>query len=251
MSDIEEWRAVVGFEGQYEVSNHGRVRSLFRVMDSGRHQSGRILKQSMSNGYRYVGLVHLDCSQKVARIHVLVAQAFIGERPKGLVINHIDHDKTNNHATNIEYVTHKENIQHAARNGRMGQLAMAEVQAIRSLVSRDPSVDLDVLAAKLGVATYVVLGVVEASHYTLIPNKDGSMPVPLPTTHGKTMEVEDIADLQTLGFSIPEIGRFYKVEYSAPYQALRRAGVWQEHSKTSTRGSGRRASKRHAEIAAD
>lgn len=246
MSDVEEWRAVEGFEGEYEVSNFGRVRSLFRIMESGRHRAGKILKQSQSNGYPFVGLVRSNCMQKVVRVHALVAHAFLGEKPKGLVINHIDHDKTNNHVSNLEYVTQKENIRHAARNGRMGLLGVEEVQAIRSLVARDPGFDLDLLAHRLGVGVYTIRAIVDARQYALIPNRDGSMPTPLLTTHSKTMEVEDITDLQALGFSLPDIGRYYKVEYSAPYRALNRAGIWQEGGN---RGSGRRASKIKAQQA--
>lgn len=250
MFEDEEWRAVVGYEGFYEVSSFGNVRRLSRNDTDGRSTRGRLKKQSMTNGYLFLGLCR-DGKPEIVRVHRLVARAFLGECPDGLVVNHIDHDKTNNHATNLEYVTPKENIQHAARNGRMGQLEVEEVQAIRSLVARDPGFDLGTLADKLGVTSNVVLSVVQARSYLSIPNKDGTMPVPLPATHGKTMEVEDITDMRTLGFSIPEIGRYYKVEYSAPYQALRRAGIWQEQSKSSTRGSGRRASKRYAAMAAD
>lgn len=243
MSDVEEWRPVVGFEGIYEVSSHGRVRSLPRVGPGGNVLRGKILEQSIAKGYRFVGLRNNSGAFKAPRIHALVARAFIGERPRGKVVNHIDFNRANNHHKNLEYITHKQNIQHSAREARMGLLTKDEVQSIRSLVSRDPAFNLDLLAAKLGVDIHLVRGVVACKNYTLVPNKDGSAPIPLLSVHGKTMGIEDIADLQALGFTIPEIGQYYHVEYSAPYQALRRAGVWQVNSKSSTRGSGRRMAK--------
>lgn len=248
MSDHEEWRTVVGFEGSYEVSNHGRVRSLFRTGPAGYTLMGRILKQSISSGYPFVALRDETGAMKAPRVHVLVAQAFLGERPKGLVINHIDYNKRNNHVSNLEYVTHKENIHHSAKCARhSGVLTMEEVQAIRSLVSRDAGIDLDVIAARLGVDTQTVRNVLNATTYPLVPNKDGSMPTPIPYTHNKTLMVEDIEDFIALGFTIPQISRYYKIEYSTPYQMLRRAGIWQVHSKTSRRGSGRRAAKLKAQ----
>lgn len=244
MENSEEWRPVVGFEDSYEVSSHGRVRGKYRIGPGGSRIQPKIIKQSLSSGYPFVGIRDCAGKQYSPRVHALVAQAFLGPRPRGLVINHKDHNKTNNHISNLEYVTSRENIQHEAREGRLGSLCTEEVQAIRSLVSRDPGFDLDSIAKKLGVSLSVVLTVVECRCYCLIPNKDGSMPVPLLSTYRKTMLVEDITDMIALGFTVPEIGRYYKVEYSAPYQALRRAGIWQIASKKFPLSENRRAQKR-------
>lgn len=113
----EEWRPVVGYEGIYEVSNVGRVRSVPRVDAAGRVRAPKIKAQTLSNGYPMV-LLYKDRKQRAARVHVLVAEAFLGPRPPGLVVNHIDHDKTNNQTENLEYVTQLENIQAAVRAGR-------------------------------------------------------------------------------------------------------------------------------------
>lgn len=115
----EEWRPVVGYEGIYEVSDAGRVRSVPRVDAAGRVRAPKIKAQSLSNGYRFV-LLFKNRKQRAARVHVLVAAAFLGPRPPGLVVNHIDHDKTNNQVGNLEYVTQRENIQAAVRAGRFG-----------------------------------------------------------------------------------------------------------------------------------
>lgn len=111
----EEWRDVVGYEGVYSVSNVGRVR---RDKAATCTQAGRLLKPS-AHPFGYVCVVLSAGDQrKDCMAHVLVAAAFIGPRPDGMVINHIDSDPANNRPDNLEYVTQAENIAHSGRLGR-------------------------------------------------------------------------------------------------------------------------------------
>jgi hypothetical protein len=113
----EEWRAVPGYEHSHEVSSLGRVRRVSHVRNG--PPPPRYLRSSLQDrGYFTVGL-RVKGRQKVLQVHALVAAAFLGPRPEGLQVNHIDGVKTNNRAENLEYVTHKENAQHAARMGLM------------------------------------------------------------------------------------------------------------------------------------
>lgn len=90
----EAWRPVVGFAG-YEVSDHGRVR---------RSSSGRILRGRRSCKYLSVCLsIHGQVQQKL--IHRLVAEAFLGPVPDDHQVDHLDGEKDNNRADNLEYVT--------------------------------------------------------------------------------------------------------------------------------------------------
>lgn len=126
----EEWRPVKGFEGIYEVSNLGRVRSLDRVLTlrNGRTQpiKGRIMKL----GLHYKGYVRLMLSNGGDRehshfVHRLVAEAFIpnpGDLPE---VNHKDQDKGNNRADNLEWCTHKENSRYGDRGARIGAWHLA------------------------------------------------------------------------------------------------------------------------------
>lgn len=108
MIEREIWKPVVGHESSYEVSNLGRIK---RTKSGPNTFTGRILRPSVnSKGYLRVNLCG---SRKWYSCHSLVAAAFIGPRPEGLEINHIDGDKTNNHADNLEYVTSSENHKHA------------------------------------------------------------------------------------------------------------------------------------------
>jgi predicted XRE-type DNA-binding protein len=122
----EEWRAVVGHEGEYEVSNLGRLRSLDRITVgiNGHTQQtrGRLRKPVlMQNGYCKYTLG----KRKQCYAHRLVAEAFIGSPPSGTVVCHRDGDKTNNRAENLYYGTQGENIRDAIQ---IGALALGDAR---------------------------------------------------------------------------------------------------------------------------
>ena len=120
MDIIEEWRDVVGFEGAYQVSNLGRVRSLDRnipYINNGTptvlHMKGRILKLKPDrDGYHRVSL---KCGKKIklAGAHRLVAQAFIPNPNNLPCVNHIDCNKANNCVDNLEWCTVAYNNQYS------------------------------------------------------------------------------------------------------------------------------------------
>ena len=108
----EVWKDVKGFEGLYRISNYGNVESVTRFDTLGRRIPSRIMKpQKNKKGYLHVKLTK-GRYYKHYLIHRLVADAFIGERPAELEVNHIDENKENNRADNLEYVTHSQNIRH-------------------------------------------------------------------------------------------------------------------------------------------
>lgn len=115
--DFEEWRDMVGYEGSYSVSNLGRVKLLAK--------HNRILKQSPSyyrtkNGsirYAYLG-VCLAPNRRRREVHVMIAAAFIGLRPKGFDVNHRDGNKWDNRVSNLEYLTKAEHGKHRVESGQ-------------------------------------------------------------------------------------------------------------------------------------
>lgn len=115
----EEWRPVAGYEGRYYVSNYGRVKSHLRHGYNQTPCKGyeHLLKLVVLKiGYPSVVLwTHGKPSTKC--VHRLVAAAFIGEIPQGMVVNHVDGNKTNNHVTNLEIITQSGNREHATRTG--------------------------------------------------------------------------------------------------------------------------------------
>lgn len=101
--ETEIWKDVVGYEGEYQVSNVGRVRSI---------KKGKclILKQFKTlSGYNKCTFWLYGKSNNLM-VHRLVCSAFIGE-PNGMQVNHIDENKLNNNIKNLEYVSGRENIQ--------------------------------------------------------------------------------------------------------------------------------------------
>lgn len=106
----EEWRPVVGYEGIYEVSNLGVIKSLDRKDSLGRYREGRIISQINIGGKGYLGFQpSKNGIKKNLKIHHAVAYAFIGNRPMGKVIDHIDNDKSNNNLSNLRYISNRIN----------------------------------------------------------------------------------------------------------------------------------------------
>lgn len=119
----EEWRPVVGFEGLYEVSSLGRVRSLPRLtaMKNGRarHTRGGLLAAAIGDRYSSVCLKHEGRSRTV-RVHVLVAESFLGPRPEGYDVCHGNNDGHDNRLANLRYDTHRNNQRQMVADGRHG-----------------------------------------------------------------------------------------------------------------------------------
>ena len=119
--DKERWKDVVGYEGLYQVSNLGRVKSLDRTL-LGKNSieykvRGKIRKIScIGKGYQKIQLSK-EGNSKNFLIHRLVAQAFIPNPENLPIVNHIDGNTHNNHVSNLEWVTQSENINHAIKIG--------------------------------------------------------------------------------------------------------------------------------------
>ena len=120
---IEEWRDIKGYEGLYQVSNLGRVKSFKGV-------SERILKIGVDR-YGYISInLFKNNKRKLCKVHRLVAEAFIPNQDNKPQVNHIDEVKTNNMVSNLEWVTAKENSNHGTRTEKMIKTQGIKIRAI-------------------------------------------------------------------------------------------------------------------------
>lgn len=108
----ERWVAVL--DGNYEVSDFGNVR---RLTGGKGARKGRLLTRFVATTGYYVVNVCIGGRPRVVHVHSLMAAAFIGPRPLGKMVNHIDGVKTHLAPSNLEYVTRAENAAHAGRLG--------------------------------------------------------------------------------------------------------------------------------------
>lgn len=111
---MEIWKDIKGYEGKYQISSLGRVKSLARKFANGK--TDIILKTKIELGYEKVSFSENN-KTKTCRVHRLVAEAFIPIVKDKDHVNHIDGNKSNNKAENLEWCTPKENAAHAIKTG--------------------------------------------------------------------------------------------------------------------------------------
>lgn len=167
----EEWRQVVGYDGLYEVSNIGRIKSRTNWRNLGKE---RIMKPTLLPiGYECVRL-----RGKVFKyVHRLVLESFVGPCPPGKEVNHKDSHRANNILGNLEYVTHFENIHHAMDKGRIihpvgekaskAKLTRDQVLEVRAL--RKTGLTLAAIANKFGITNQSVDYIVKYRNWRHVP----------------------------------------------------------------------------------
>lgn len=115
----EIWKDIEDYEGLYQVSNTGKVRSLDRIDDIGRKIKGRILADRFDKkGYLSVAL-NKNAKTKYKKVHRLVAEAFIPNLKKLPQINHKNEIKTDNNVGNLEWCSNKYNANYGTKVDRM------------------------------------------------------------------------------------------------------------------------------------
>jgi len=132
---IENWKAIAECNGEYYISDHGRVKS---------YKCGkeRILKPGVtSKGYPFVMLSIKGQKIKLNTIHKLVGIAFVNNPNNKPQVNHKDGNKFNNYFENLEWMTHQENIQHAYDTGLFDD-KRKKISAATILHHSKPTIDI-------------------------------------------------------------------------------------------------------------
>ena len=169
---MEEWKDIKGFEGAYQISNQGRVRSLPR--QGTRTTESRSISYT-HDGYAKVRLIFCG-KDKTARIHRLVAEAFIPNPNGKETVNHKDGNKKNNAVENLEWADRSEQMLHAYKKGLkkpmggsnnpIAKLTPEQVEAIRAeYVPHSKEHGTVALGKKYGVNNSTIGNIVRGVHY--------------------------------------------------------------------------------------
>ena len=108
----EDWKDISGYEGKYQVSNKGRVKSILFINNQTVKKQDKIMKQQLRNNYLIINLSKNGKRKQYSR-HRLVAQEFIKNPNNYNIVNHKDYNTQNNNVNNLEWCTQKQNIIHS------------------------------------------------------------------------------------------------------------------------------------------
>lgn len=121
---IEVWRDIPNYEGFYQVSNFGRIKSVKRVIIRRNGTKNtcqeKVLKLNTNKGYYYISLFKNGVS-KTFGVHQLVLRAFVGVQDKGIEVRHLDNNPFNNRLENLAYGTKSDNMQDAIKCGSLSR----------------------------------------------------------------------------------------------------------------------------------
>lgn len=175
---MERWKPIKGFEGVYEISDKGKVKSVARKTGTV-YRKEKLRKLHYTKcGYLKVRLTHKD-KDVTARVHRLVAEHFLSNPENKETVNHIDGNKSNNDVSNLEWATRAEQMQHAydlnLRKPLSGEdnphavLTNEEAEQIRKeYVKHSRKHGTPALAKKYGVKTSVIQDVISNRTYNNI-----------------------------------------------------------------------------------
>ena len=165
----EIWKDIDGFEGIYKISNYGRVKSLYRVVNN--HPMKEMIRSNSLTKDGYVKIRLLGNGKDItARVHRLVAKAFIPNPNNKETVNHKDGNKQNNRVDNLEWSDRSEQLYHAyshnlkkqkrGSNNVNSKLSEEEVEEIRKIYKKgDREYGASALGRKYGVTHRTILNI--------------------------------------------------------------------------------------------
>lgn len=177
----EIWKPIKNYEGLYEVSNNGRIRSVDRVVEFNtaygkqeRFFKGKIISQHFDGKKNYLFVIlSKNGKQKMRNVHRIVAENFISNPKNYPEVNHIDENKTNNNVGNLEWCDHKYNnnygIKSFASKGErnaMNKFSEETIKEIRSVyIHRDKEFGLTPLSKKYGISLSHLCSIVKGRRW--------------------------------------------------------------------------------------
>jgi hypothetical protein len=149
----EIWRDIPGYEGAYQVSSLGRVRSMDRRIESKskhgksytRFSAGRLISPSRAEKYAKIVLYP---GNKSVLVHRLVASVFLGPCPEGQEVRHLNGDVTDNSVENLAYGSHKENEADKVRHGTRQVMCKLREETVRVIRDRIAAGETNIAIAK-------------------------------------------------------------------------------------------------------
>lgn len=133
---MEKWKPISGYEGLYEVSNKGNIKSFHKNKD------GVLIKlfteKLKHTNYKYLTLVDVFGNKKQFRVHRIVAEMFLSNKHNKRFVNHIDNNGENNCVENLEWCSQSENIKHSHNQNRSEQVYLAnKIQSNKAQRNRE------------------------------------------------------------------------------------------------------------------
>jgi hypothetical protein len=219
----EVWKDIPGYEGLYQVSQRGNLRSLYPVKKG---QPPLVMRQqAYGSGLYKHSRLYKDKKDRAMAVHRLVMLAFVGPRPEGFHTCHCDGDHHNNHLSNLRYDTPSGNVMDSVRQGRwkakVNARKLTEEQATEVLKSTAPTIELSRMYGLTppGISR-IRLGRTWPHLYRQVMGRDPVMPV----SQGKLTEAQ-VVEIINSPLGCQRLSRQYGVS-STVIKAIRKRKIW-------------------------
>lgn len=217
---MEIWKDIKNYEGYYQISNYGRIRSLDRTITNNEGKTyfkkGIILKQTPHSNKKYKLFQVYLCKnngKKSFKIHRLVALHFVNNPLNKKVVNHIDNNPLNNHYKNLEWVTIKENVNHALKYGNMG--INVDDKTIIELYKKTP---LYKIAKKYKSSCITIKNILIKNNIKIRSLSESQL-------FNKNYDVKLICDLYKDGYSVRKIANYLNLGDSSITRILNKNNI--------------------------